>query len=124
MASARGSQARAPAVLKREFMKMPATSLDYGIAERASNMVVEPSSCGRSDVGSFNALPDVRPVDANGNVGPVKHGSTKSRTSGVRSATCLVTAPSLSGRSLTSLRERLQLMLHRPDRSPYGPGVG
>lgn len=61
-------RAKAAAVLKREFMKMPATSIDYGIAERASNMVVVPSSCGWSDVGSFNALPEVRPVDSNGNV--------------------------------------------------------
>lgn len=59
---------KAAAVLKREFQKMPATSIDYGIAERAANMVVVPSSCGWSDVGSFNALPDVRPVDANDNV--------------------------------------------------------
>lgn len=56
------------AVLKREFKKMPATSIDYGIAERASNIAVVPSRCGWSDVGSFNALPEVRATDANGNV--------------------------------------------------------
>ncbi len=61
-------KAKEAAVLKREFLKMPSTSIDYGIAERASNMVVVPSSCGWSDVGSFNALPEVRPTDANGNV--------------------------------------------------------
>ena len=27
-----------------------------------------PSSCGWSDVGSFNAIPEVRPTDASGNV--------------------------------------------------------
>jgi mannose-1-phosphate guanylyltransferase len=61
-------RSRAASVIKREFMKMPSTSIDYGIAERASKMVVVPSSCGWSDVGSFNALPEVRPTDANGNV--------------------------------------------------------
>jgi mannose-1-phosphate guanylyltransferase len=55
-------------VLGKEFKKMPATSIDYGIAERAPNMAVVPSDCGWSDVGSFNALPEVRPTDANGNV--------------------------------------------------------
>jgi len=65
LAAPRSKQA---AMLKKEFGKMPATSIDYGIAERASNMVVVPSSCGWSDVGSFNALPEVRPTDANGNV--------------------------------------------------------
>ena len=59
---------KAAAVLAREFKKMPATSIDYGVAERAPNIAVVPSSCGWSDVGSFNALPDVRPHDANGNV--------------------------------------------------------
>lgn len=57
-----------PAVLKKEFAKMPATSIDYGIAEKAPNIAVVPSSCGWSDVGSFNALPDVRTKDGNGNV--------------------------------------------------------
>lgn len=56
------------AVLGKEFKKMPATSIDYGVAERAPNMAVVPASCGWSDVGSFNALPEVRATDANGNV--------------------------------------------------------
>lgn len=59
---------KAPTVLKREFAKMPSTSIDYGIAERATNMVVVPSRCGWSDVGSFNALPEVRAADSQGNV--------------------------------------------------------
>lgn len=59
---------KAASVLAREFKKMPSTSIDYGVAERAGNIAVVPSSCGWSDVGSFNALPDVRPTDAAGNV--------------------------------------------------------
>jgi len=56
------------ATLAREFPKMPAISIDYGIAEKADNIAVVPSSCGWSDVGSFNALPEVRAADAAGNV--------------------------------------------------------
>jgi mannose-1-phosphate guanylyltransferase len=59
---------RAAAVLKREFRKMPSTSIDYGVAEKAENILVVPCDCGWSDVGSFNALPEVQPVDARGNV--------------------------------------------------------
>ncbi|MBL8923578.1 MAG: mannose-1-phosphate guanylyltransferase [Myxococcaceae bacterium] len=55
-------------VVKREFPKMPATSIDYGVAEKASNIAVVPSRCGWSDVGSFNALAEVRPLDDAGNV--------------------------------------------------------
>lgn len=56
------------ATVKREFPKMPATSIDYGIAEKAANIAVVPSRCGWSDVGSFNALSEVRPLDEAGNV--------------------------------------------------------
>ena len=59
---------KAAAVLAKEFKKMPATSIDYGVAERAPNIAVVPSSCGWSDVGSFNALPEVRSTDDAGNV--------------------------------------------------------
>lgn len=56
------------AALKKLFPKMPATSIDYGVAERADNMAVVPGAFGWSDVGSFNALPEVRELDAAGNV--------------------------------------------------------
>lgn len=62
-----GTRAQA-AVLAREFKKLPAQSIDYGVAEKADNIAVVPSACGWSDVGSFNALPDVRKTDAQGNV--------------------------------------------------------
>jgi mannose-1-phosphate guanylyltransferase len=55
-------------VLEREFKKMPSISIDYGIAERAPNMAVVPGDFGWSDVGSFNALPEVRNADDKGNV--------------------------------------------------------
>ena len=59
---------KAAAVLAREFKKMPAISIDYGVAERAPNMAVVPSSCGWSDVGSFNSLSELLPADAADNV--------------------------------------------------------
>ncbi len=59
---------KAASVLKKSFAQMPATSIDYGIAEKSPHMAVVPGSFGWSDVGSFNALPEVRSADANGNV--------------------------------------------------------
>ncbi len=59
---------RRQATLKREFQKMPATSIDYAVAEKAKNIAVVPADCGWSDVGSFSALREVRPLDAEGNV--------------------------------------------------------
>jgi mannose-1-phosphate guanylyltransferase len=57
-----------PAVLKRVFPKLPSTSIDYGVMEKAENLAVLPGDFGWSDVGSFAALPEVRPVDEHGNV--------------------------------------------------------
>jgi len=61
-------KAGAEAVLQREFKKMTATSIDFGVAEKADNMAVVPADVGWHDVGSFQALEEVKPVDANGNV--------------------------------------------------------
>jgi mannose-1-phosphate guanylyltransferase len=57
-----------PAVLKRVFPKLPSVSIDYGVMEKATNIAVLPGDFGWSDVGSFAAIPEVRPADENGNV--------------------------------------------------------
>ncbi len=56
------------AALKKQFPRMPATSIDYGVAEKAQNIAVVRADCGWSDVGSFSALPELRPLDSHGNV--------------------------------------------------------
>ncbi len=56
------------AALKKYFPKMPAISIDYGVAEKASNIAVVRADCGWSDVGSFSALPELRELDSQGNV--------------------------------------------------------
>ncbi|WP_408889057.1 mannose-1-phosphate guanylyltransferase [Myxococcus faecalis] len=56
------------AVLKKVFPKLPSISIDYGVMEKASNIAVLPGDFGWSDVGSFAAIPEVRPADAQGNV--------------------------------------------------------
>lgn len=55
-------------VLERVFPKLPSISIDYGVMEKADNLAVVPGDFGWSDVGSFAALPEVRPVDERGNV--------------------------------------------------------
>jgi mannose-1-phosphate guanylyltransferase len=47
---------------------MPSISFDYGIMEKASRIAVVPAEFGWSDVGSFPALPEVRPLDAQNNL--------------------------------------------------------
>jgi mannose-1-phosphate guanylyltransferase len=56
------------AALARAFPRLPSVSVDYGIMEKARNIAVVPGDFGWSDVGSFAAIPEVRPLDADGNV--------------------------------------------------------
>jgi mannose-1-phosphate guanylyltransferase len=50
------------------YQEMKAESIDYGVMEKADNVVVIPASFGWSDVGSWSAIPEVVQADAQGNV--------------------------------------------------------
>ncbi|OYV48905.1 MAG: mannose-1-phosphate guanylyltransferase/mannose-6-phosphate isomerase [Acidocella sp. 20-58-15] len=50
------------------FASSPDISIDYAIAEKTEKAVVVPASIGWSDVGSWTALQEISPKDANGNV--------------------------------------------------------
>ena len=56
-------------VVEREYPRMPSISVDYGILEKASNVVVVPADIGWSDVGSWDSLFDLLRADACGNTG-------------------------------------------------------
>ncbi len=47
---------------------LTATSIDYGIMEKAKNLAIVPVECGWSDVGSWPALPVLNCLDDNGNM--------------------------------------------------------
>ena len=55
--------------LKRVFPDCPSISIDFGVMEKSRRIAVVPAEFGWSDVGSFSALSEVRPTDAEGNVG-------------------------------------------------------
>ncbi|MBV9777254.1 MAG: mannose-1-phosphate guanylyltransferase/mannose-6-phosphate isomerase [Acetobacteraceae bacterium] len=52
----------------RAFAAIPAISLDHAVAERTARAAVIPADIGWSDVGSWNALWELAPKDAHGNV--------------------------------------------------------
>jgi len=85
------------AALARAFPRLPSVSVDYGVMEKARNMAVVPGDFGWSDVGSFAAIGEVRPADANGNVAVGEH------TLVLDSAGCVVLG---SGRTLVVLGMR------------------
>ncbi|MEF3304495.1 mannose-1-phosphate guanylyltransferase [Paenibacillus sp. GYB003] len=55
-------------IVKKEFIKMPDQSIDYGIMEKANNIYVIPCVFGWDDVGSWTALDRINERDDNGNV--------------------------------------------------------
>jgi len=52
----------------QEFASCPSDSIDYAVMERTNRAVVVPLAAGWSDVGSWAALADALPRDAEGNV--------------------------------------------------------
>jgi mannose-1-phosphate guanylyltransferase len=50
------------------FPKLPSVSIDYGVMEKSNDIAVVPGEFGWSDVGSFEALAEVRDRDLHGNV--------------------------------------------------------
>lgn len=59
--------------LKAIYPELPATSIDYGVMERAETALVIPCDVGWSDVGSWKSLADVLKVDGDGNVAVGDH---------------------------------------------------
>lgn len=54
--------------IEEHFITAPSNSIDYAIMEKAQNVYVETVDLGWSDVGSWKALYETSPHDANGNV--------------------------------------------------------
>lgn len=52
---------------KGSFLACPSDSIDYAVMEKSSNAAMIPLDAGWSDVGSWSALQDVTPSDADGN---------------------------------------------------------
>ncbi len=53
---------------ERSFSSSPSVSIDYAVMEKAQRVLTVPSSCGWSDLGSWEAVWDFRTPDARGNV--------------------------------------------------------
>jgi mannose-1-phosphate guanylyltransferase/mannose-6-phosphate isomerase len=57
-----------PPPLEEVYQRLPSISFDHGVLEKAENVVVVPLSMGWNDVGTWEALHDLFPLDERGNV--------------------------------------------------------
>jgi mannose-1-phosphate guanylyltransferase/mannose-6-phosphate isomerase len=55
-------------VVEKVFSRIKPESIDYGILEKTDKVAIVPASMGWSDVGSWNSLDQVMPVDSKNNV--------------------------------------------------------
>ena len=67
---ARGLEAieRRPEQIGDLYPNLPPISIDFGVMEHLDDVVTLPLDCGWSDLGSWDALAEILPRDANGNV--------------------------------------------------------
>jgi mannose-1-phosphate guanylyltransferase len=61
--------AAAPARLRELYGRLPADSIDYAVMEKLDGISTVPLDCGWSDLGSWEALDEVLPKDAQNNSG-------------------------------------------------------
>ena len=54
--------------LDRIWREFPSTSIDYAIMEKANKLKLIPLDCGWSDLGSWQAIEEIRKKDKNGNI--------------------------------------------------------
>jgi len=59
--------------LARVYSRLPAISIDYGLMEKAQNVLVTPADIGWSDVGDWSAMASLFPQDESGNAVCAKH---------------------------------------------------
>ncbi len=56
------------AAIAQHFAEMPSISIDYGVLEKSAHVSLIPSDIGWNDVGSWQAVHEISPQDAHGNV--------------------------------------------------------
>lgn len=77
---------REAAVINSLYEELPDISIDYGIMERAEEVLVIPIDVGWNDVGSWTSLQDVWNTDEDGN-------AVKGEALSLRSSGCVVSSP-------------------------------
>ena len=84
-------------VIERVWGAVRSVSIDVGVMERASDVVVVPADIGWSDVGCWSSVASLLPADANGNVIQGEHVVLDCQDTFIHSSGRLVAALGLQG---------------------------
>ncbi|MHB8092864.1 MAG: mannose-1-phosphate guanylyltransferase [Syntrophales bacterium] len=102
-------------VVERVYPSLPSVSIDYGVMEKAKDVLVIPGDFGWSDLGSWDALWEVSPKDERGNV-------VRGRFIGIDAGDSLVYSPEklvaiVGVRDIFVVETKDALLICRRDRS-------
>lgn len=93
--------------LDRLWKKFPAVSIDYAIMEKSNKLKLIPLNCGWSDLGSWQAIEEIREKDKNGNIFICKNVDLESRDTLVWSDYRLVATLGLKGLIIVDTKDAL-----------------
>lgn len=102
-------------IIEKTYPLLPSVSIDYGVMEKAENVLVIPGDFGWSDLGSWDALWEESPKDENGN-------AIRGRFIGIDSGDSLVYSPEklvaiVGVRDIFVVETKDALLICRRDRS-------
>jgi mannose-1-phosphate guanylyltransferase len=93
--------------LDRLWKKFPAVSIDYAIMEKSNKLKLIPLNCGWSDLGSWQAIEEIRGKDKNGNIFICKNVDLGSKDTLVWSDYRLVATLGLKGLIIVDTKDAL-----------------
>ena len=92
------------------FAAAPAVSIDYAVMEKAERVAVVPVDAGWSDIGSWDAIHQISPADADGNVAQGQAVAVRSKGCLIRSDGPLVTALGVEDLVIVATRDAVLVM--------------
>jgi len=93
-------------LLESEYPRLPKTSIDYGVMEKAPNCMVIEATFEWDDVGSWDALARHHPADANGNTVLALH-------AGIDTHNCIIAAE--DDHLVATIGAKDLIVVHTPD---------
>lgn len=104
-------------VIRREFSRFERVSIDYGVLEKSSQVVVVPADFRWDDVGTWTALERIYNLDESGNVVVGKHVGKDTRDCVIFSQDQLIAT--LGVKDLVIIQAKGKILVCHKEKAPY-----
>lgn len=95
--------------LEKVYPTIPSISIDYGVLERSSDVMVIPAEFGWNDIGSWDSLGAIYPPDANGNIVKADHLGIETRDCIIYGNSKIITSIGLSDMIIVNTDDALMI---------------